>query len=511
MVVALAQAAEVQFEGRRWPLLVAPTQPAPPGPPPPLLMPGRAVLDARSTPWTVEVEVPVVATSSGFLLAPVAARGDTLDRVTLDGEPVPVRPIGDRWVAALDVTRAATLRVRSFVDPRAGALVLPVGAEVTVRGRAFVDGAPRVDGDTWWVGGPSVGLRANPPTRATSGTVVLGETAVGLTVRDASLAARARLRFRVARGTVDTVSFDLSAPPADLEVVSDQVSRVERRGTRVELTLARPERGLVDVEATWTSDLPSGADARVIVPLPVLEGTFRDTTALQVARDTDREVIPTSSLGRALGSALPSWGRGLVDGAPTASFLGARADRAALQLLQTSIVDQPPTVIEVAESVVATNADGRLLMQTRLAVRNDRSAFLTVTAPPGVRLVSARVKGKTALVTPLDATRTLVPLARSVQSVQGSLSFPVELVFWGEGAPWPRRGETTVGLPTYDAPIAAHRTTLHLPPGHRAVGRQGRRIVEQFTEGQGINYGFESGDRRVEQAQALLERAVGAW
>ena len=513
LYATLAHAAEVRIDGRRYTQLVPVQEPAADGPFAPLLQPGRAFVDTTRASWTTEVTTPVLAATPGFLIARVALADATLDRVTLDGKEVPVHRIGEHWVAAMAVEGPATLRVRSFVPSRANTVFVPGGGAVTVRGPVFVDGAPRVAAQTWWTLTETANLVVGKAPRAAEGNVVMGETAVGLTVRDASLAARARLRFRVARGQVDTVAFDLESAPPDLELRSDQVARVDVEGARATLVLARPERSLVDVEATWTIELPPRSDARIEVPLPVLQDTFRDTTVLQVARDTDREVLPAAgSLVAALGSSLPDWGRGLIDGTLTASFVGGELPAAELALLKTSIVDQPPTVIEVAEATIATSAEGRLLMRSRLAVRNDRAAFLAVDVPEGLRMISARVKGETALVSPLGGDRYLVPLARSVQSIQGSLSFPVELGFLGSTDAWPDRGTVTLPLPSYDAPVAVHRTTLHLPSGYLATSRrQDSSVVGAFTEGEGINYGFEPSDERVAQADALLDRAVTAW
>ncbi|MEN0061500.1 MAG: hypothetical protein AAGA48_05075 [Myxococcota bacterium] len=510
MVMALAEAAEVRLEKRRWPLLFPDDSTTVSPPPPPMVLPGTASLDTQR--WLLDVTNPVVAPRDGYLIVPVAPRQVTLDRVTVDGKDVPVTLQGDAWVAAFPVDGAAELRVRSFVPPRTSVLQTPAGAALTVVGTAYVTNAPKVKANTWWVG-PRTTLQATPPPRQAQGTVVLGESAVGLTVRDASLAAKARLRFRVARGAVKQVVFTMAQVPADLELEGDQMAGLQVQGNRVVVTLARPERSLVDLQATWTSDLPPGADAQVSVSLPALQGIFRETTALQIARDTDREVLPAPiGMTPVVASALPPWARGLVDGAPTAAYLGSQAARARLQLLRTTLVDQPPTVIDVIESEVATSASGGLLLRSRLAVRNDRGAFLTVRPPPGMRLVSARVKGKTALVTELDDGQVLVPLARSVQSVQGSLSFPVELAYLGTTEPWPKRGEMVVALPAYDAPVAVHRARLGLPPGVHPrveIGKQG--VVDEFTEGNGINYGFRDGDGRASQADALLQGAVDAW
>ncbi len=106
-----------------------------------------------------------------------------------------------------------------------------------------------------------------------------------------------------------------------------------------------------------------------------------------------------------------------------------------------------------------------------------------------------------------------MPLQRSVDTVSGLLSFPVEVALLGDGAvPWARREQRALPLPRLDAPVAVTRVTLHLPPGYRSRLQPGDgEVVAAFTRGDGIHYGMGVGEVGAAEADALFQSAVKGW
>ncbi|MBW2255020.1 MAG: hypothetical protein JRI25_10535 [Deltaproteobacteria bacterium] len=166
----------------------------------------------------------------------------------------------------------------------------------------------------------------------------------------------------------------------------------------------------------------------------------------------------------------------------------------------------------MASYTVATTEEGRLLGRAHYEVRNERAAHLRVLPPEGSRIIGVRVGGETALPISDGGLGWLVPLLRSVETVEGLLSFPVEVTLLGEEAPWDPRVERRLALPVVDAPIALSRVTVYLPPGYRNRRHAGEGdVVEAFTEGQGITYGFGVGEVGAAKADALFQQAVSSW
>ncbi|MFY0540133.1 hypothetical protein [Nannocystis pusilla] len=123
-----------------------------------------------------------------------------------------------------------------------------------------------------------------------------------------------------------------------------------------------------------------------------------------------------------------------------------------------------------------------------------------------------RVGGQTAAPARAKDGSWIVPLLRSVETVTGLLSFPVEVILLGEASEWRRRETRELRLPTLDAPIAVSRLTLHLPPGYRSRKQAGDGdVVAAFTRGEGITYGLGVGEVGAAQADMVFQDAVQAW
>jgi hypothetical protein len=423
---------------------------------------------------------------------------------SLEHSPLELRALGRTARAKLLVTVPEGL-----VPVVTGAVAVPLG-----------DGA--------WAAHGLVTVGARLRTASSANRLdLLGGTAVGLTIGDSVLDGRARLRWSVLEGSVDRVSFRARNVGADLAISGPGVGEVTRTGELVTVALNAPTKGLVEFDLTWTMPLPEGAEGRLPIPTFVLDGTRRTTAALQLARDGGWEALPDLDgwTGRSA-SALPPWARGLVTGTPTAAFTAPRSDRGGtLQLLRYEPVSGPAVLIDVADYLGATSADGRVLMRARYEILNDRATDLRLVLPPDVRLLSVRIHGEAARFTseplpagPRGGQQLRIPLPRSVETVEGMISFPIEIAWLSDGEPWDRRTQRSVRLPRLDAPIATARVTLHLPPGYREVHtRRGvdRHRVDGFTEGDSISYGFkvtDEGDRdRAEEADRLFQSAVTSW
>ncbi|MBK7828097.1 hypothetical protein [Nannocystis sp.] len=129
-------------------------------------------------------------------------------------------------------------------------------------------------------------------------------------------------------------------------------------------------------------------------------------------------------------------------------------------------------------------------------------------------MLGVRVAGETAVIARDRDGAWRVPLQRSVDTVSGLLSFPVEVALLGDAAAgaWARREKRELPLPRLDAPVAVTRVTLHLPPGYRSRLKPGEgEVVAAFTRGEGIHYGLGVGEVGAAEADALFQSAVKGW
>ncbi|MBT3223329.1 MAG: hypothetical protein HN348_30005, partial [Proteobacteria bacterium] len=369
-------------------------------------------------------------------------------------------------------------------------------------------------GGEYWTGARDVTLALQEPVaKRAERTLAVASAGLGVTVGDAELDVRAHLEWRLSRGEVSQVSFNVPGAGDDLEVKGTSVLNWTKSGSRVDVDLLRPSRDRVALECSFTVGLGSGSSKLEIPKIEPL-GAFRTEASLQLARDGDLEVVPELNGWEALPAAkLPQWGSDLVRGTPTAAYLASRAGLGGtLGLYQFTPVSGPPVLVDVAAFTGATSRDGRLLMRAHYQVRNDRGAFLRIVPPDGSRIIGIRVAGEVALPVTDEGLGWLIPLQRSVETVEGLLSFPVEVILLGENGDWDVKDERYLALPTLDAPVAVSRLTLHLPPGWESQMEDGEdEVVTDFSEGEGITYGFAVGEAEAAKADQLFQEAVSAW
>ncbi len=494
--------------------------------------------------WTIRALAP--KPFLGALIGP----GAEIESVRWNGRPATIATTRFGTVVVGEVTGgSATIELAAFVpgDPTRAALPLELlpavtgslrmrpsrqvtpGAEaeteVTLTPELLV-GASRVApvrvGARFWAGDERVELRlvaGREPADGSEGadavekTLAVASVGLGVTVGDAALRGRARVRWELRRGQLDAVSLAVANLGADLELTGAGVRSWRRVGDRVEVELQSPVQGRVELELRWTEAIPAGTESTLPLPRIEPEGAFRTISAAQLARDGEVEVLPTLDGWDALASAeLPSWAQGLVEGVPTAAFRVVGVGDGRLDLLRFEPVAAPPAVVDVASYTIATTREGRTLTRAHYELRNERAAFLRIEPPPGARIIGARVAGETALPARGAGDAWLIPLQRSVETVEGLISFPVEVALLGESTAWRRRERRELALPTVDAEVAITRVTVYLPPDYDSrldVGDDD--VVSSFTKGDGITYGLGLGGVGAAEADARFQSAVRHW
>lgn len=482
---------------------------------------GGLLLEGR---WTI------VAPRAGFVAQPLLGPGIELHRATLGGAMAPAiaLPGGTTLVAWID--RDVELEVRAFV-PGSGLDRIELALMPATRGRMRVEvpgrvpvpvvdeatgeAPPLLQGGVVWSGASTLVVELRDPSAAppTHETLAVAHAGVGLTVGDGEVRGRARVQWELRHGALTRVRTTVEGVGDDLTVEGRDVARWTRTGDAIDVELTAPVATRVDLELRWTQALGAGDQAQL--PLPRIEPeAWRAESSLQLARDGELEVIPEVAEGTAIAAAdLPPWGQGLVEGTPTAAYERAGGPtQGHLELLRFVPVPGPPTVVDVATVTVATTEEGRVLMKAHYDLRNDRAAHLTVRPPPGLRIIGARVGSETALPSRDDDDAWRIPLRRSLETVNGLLSFPVEVILLGEQEPWQRRERRELPLPTLDAPVAATRVTVFLPPGYRSRLEPGEHdVVDAFGEGEGLTYGRGVGMEDTAVADALFEQAVQGY
>ncbi|MDC0720748.1 hypothetical protein [Nannocystis bainbridge] len=457
--------------------------------------PGLRVVSARwgAAPATLKVD----AEGATIVAGRVAGSVELVVEAFVPGDPT-------REAVALELLPA----VRGTIVASA-----PAGLTPGLR----VDGAAALTvGEKQWSGARAIALAfVTPPAPAADRPpMVVAKVGIGVTVGDAELRGRARAVWEVRRGEVAKLELETAGLGGDLEVVGVNVRGFVREGDRVRVELQAPVRDRVELELRWSAPIGKAAESRVNLPRVAPVGVFHSEVALQLARDGEVEAVPEApGWSYVAASTLPAWAQGLVEGtATTALVQQGSAAAGSLSLLRFVPLEGPPVVVDVAAYTIATSREGRALVRAHYEVRNERAAHLRVTPPAGFKVIGVRVGGQTAAPARARDGSWIVPLLRSVETVTGLLSFPVEVILLGESGAWRRRETRALQLPTLDAPVAVSRLTLHLPPGYRSRKHAGDGdVVAAFTRGEGITYGLGVGEVGAAQADMVFQDAVQAW
>jgi tetratricopeptide (TPR) repeat protein len=435
----------------------------------------------------------------------VVGAGLTLDHALLDGREVALAPAGDgqrHLVARLD-GRHVLVVGGSMVTPRSQLdLPLMAAARTAV---AIAGGGWDVDvEDAVTSGGHHFDLFGSDRLAATwrpaappapRPRVITAEVATAIRIDEGGLQGRAALRYRIRHGSAEVLTFTLPSAAVDVQVEGPGIGGFQRTGDQVRVDLVQDIRGAVTMDVTWRAANPSGeADATAPVPLP--QGSTGGWVTLMTADGSLVLPAPVRDLQPLASRSVPSWGRGLIDGTThTAYRVSGTAPRLDYRLLRYTPVDEPPTLIDEARYEVAYTAHGRVLMRARYQVRNDRRQYLHVVPPPGFDPMGVRVAGDVVQPVSDGGEGLYVPLEKSIETLHGLVTFPVEITFWGKEEAWARRGTRQLVTPAVDAPVAYARWEVVLPPNVVARETHGvPTLVEQWTSrAGGLAYGHAAG------------------
>ena len=128
--------------------------------------------------------------------------------------------------------------------------------------------------------------------------------------------------------------------------------------------------------------------------------------------------------------------------------------------------------VEEADYSALVTADGKLLVQSRFAVRNNQRNFLKLNLPATATLWSASVAGRPVRPGRAPDGSLLLPLEKT-KSGDEAPAFIVEVSYLDHTPAWSDKGRVRLSLLTVDLPISKSRLLLHHPPLFRLTAPPG--------------------------------------
>jgi hypothetical protein len=119
--------------------------------------------------------------------------------------------------------------------------------------------------------------------------------------------------------------------------------------------------------------------------------------------------------------------------------------------------------VEEAEYNALITGDGKMLVQSRFAVRNNQRNFLKLTLPANATLWSASVAGRPIRPGRAPDGALLLPLEKT-RSGDDAAAFVVEVSYLDHTPAWSDKGHLRFSLVAVDLPISKSHLLLHHPP-----------------------------------------------
>jgi hypothetical protein len=236
-----------------------------------------------------------------------------------------------------------------------------------------------------------------------------------------------------------------------------------------ELTVSFIEPVQNTVRFTVNGELRLPRAGKLDVPLLRLPAAERETggVAVEVLGAGEIKERQANGLDEAEASQLGQ----LISSRQSPSLIAFRlqpADGKSLRTLSLNVARYTPQAvltanIEEADYSALVTTDGKLLIQSRFAVRNNQRNFLKLTLPATAVLWSASVAGRPVRPGRAPDGSLLLPLEKT-RSGDDAPAFVVEVSYLDHTQSWSDKGHVRLSLLSVDLPISKSRLLLHHPP-----------------------------------------------
>jgi hypothetical protein len=290
--------------------------------------------------------------------------------------------------------------------------------------------------------------------------VGLGEDATSLT---------ANVNLEIAQGAAKEAHILLPDKVTINQVQGALVADWEMRPGELLVTFLAPVEQSASFVITGEAALPH--DGPMEIPLLRLSGTERDSGGLAVdvlgAGEIKEESVKTQGLERADASDLlePITNR---QSPALIAFRIRSGDAKTQRSLHIDVARYAQQAvlmanIEEARYRVLLTKDGKSLVESRYAIRNNQRSFVKVALPAAAMLWSATLAGKPVRPGSAPDGGLLLPLAKT-RAGDDAPEFALELVYLLPGAAWNDKGRVKLALPALDLPVSRTGLQVFYPP-----------------------------------------------
>jgi autotransporter-associated beta strand protein len=436
--------------------------------------------------------------------------------VALDGKPLALRRGDDGWFwldnpqpGRLRITAKAALKPKAAGDRRTIAwATAPAGwsgaafeSDAAWEARFSRSIAPIIGGDAGTRG--TVGLVPGDRLEVTwqkpqpvvhRAAQIESAADIGWTLAEGVHQVRAVLALRLWGGEVAELTVDLPAGADRVSITGPDVREVQVSGGAARVFLRGPITQRTRLSVAFES--PRAKTGRMSLPAFGVRGASPRGGTLAIAGGAGAVLLEMESPGLAPMAIhdLPDAVRGLLAAAPVYAYqLSGGAWEARIDAVDMAEFPVRETLADSALYTVLYRPDGSIMTKVLYEVRNRGQQYMKVDLPQGARLLVARVAEQQKNLARGPGETVFVPLEKSVLTMAGLISFPVELVYLTKGPPLARQGRLSLPLPRTDLPVAYARCALEVPDGLNLRRWQGTLREVPFWSGETAELEFEYG------------------
>jgi hypothetical protein len=368
------------------------------------------------------------------------------------------------------------------------------GVDLSLHGGLFSESSELPKGGGKWT---AYGKGAEPMTFAWRRKIEDHHTMLPLRVRgtltefvglaEDATSLTANVNFEITQGAAKEAHVLLPANVTINQVQGALIADWEMKPGELLVTFLEPVEQSASFVITGEATLPH--DGPMDIPLLRLAGTERDTGGLAVdvlgAGEIKEESVKTQGLERADSSDL---GEPVTNRQSPAliAFRVRPGDAKTPRSLhiEVSRYSQQAVLmanIEEARYRMLLTKDGKSLVESRYAIRNNQRNFVKVTLPAGATLWSATLAGKPVRPGSAPDGGLLLPLAKT-RVGEDAPEFALEIVYLLPGTAWTDKGHLKLALPALDLPVSRTGLQVFYPPLFRLSPESGSFHTDPYAE-----------------------------
>jgi hypothetical protein len=291
---------------------------------------------------------------------------------------------------------------------------------------------------------------------------VRAEIVNSFTLTETLVSGRAQILYSIANAPVKELRLRVPAEFKDVEISGANVRSREQDGNIWRIELQSPARKTYSLNVTWDEPRAAGAGALELAGVSA-DGVERESGFLAVSVQPPIQVTEAEAkdLQRADTGEVPTWAAG-AQGATLVYRYVRPGYKLGLDVRRFEEAEVLQTIVDSAKLTSVVAADGQMMTEMSLSVRNNGRQFLEVQLPANSTVCSAFVATQPVRPSLRDG-KLLLPIESSGAD-DGAM--PVELTFVGTNTFPKTQGEVGFASPRFDVPLKNAHWEVFLPPDY---------------------------------------------